>query len=449
MTKIEKTTRHRSICKTVRVKVLTCFGLGTLFIFLLNQENFSVNKLLLQASISTPTSAVVVPDDCLPDLKGTKVLALGCHLYGNLGDEMETTPFLKELKRCGVLTTGVTGIEMNSPKLHTSSVREQVLFDNIVTYKDNEFLNPDNYHAVIFAPGPWNVEFFERDAWKNRIDIFFGGSFMDRNVTRMGEIITKISKPSLVVTREKESMKKFEEATKPFDFDTKLMLSGDLSHSLEFSEATMEYWKRDWKRQNLVGKKLVFVRSNNQMNYKVLPEERKFQVEALDGENVTLDVDDVILATSAAVPEEGDIAYFDMIKVAWQGFFRPEQIQLLDNVEKMWALISSSDEVITDRCEFSFFLHDYLAILKIHSHIAFCNNQDHPAVSAHRLGKPFTVMRYDLESIKVTGAKEVAATTTTEEVRELNTKALRALQETLVMLKKKNHELVEDKSAQT
>ena len=259
MTNIDKTTRHRmTTCITVRFKVLTCFGLvGTLFILLLNQSNSSINIVPLQASItSTPTSAVLVPDDCLPDLKGTKVLALGCHLNGNLGDEMETTPFLKELKRCGVLTTGVTGIEMNSPKLHTSSVREQVLFDNIVTYKDNEFLNPDNYHAVIFAPGPWNVEFFERDAWKNRIDIFFGGSFMDRNVTRMGEIITKISQPSLVVTREKESMKKFEEATKPFDFDTKLMLSGDLSHSLEFSEATMEYWKRDWKRQNLVGKNL-------------------------------------------------------------------------------------------------------------------------------------------------------------------------------------------------
>jgi len=422
MAKIDKTTRHRFIFKTVRVKVLTCFGLGTLFIFLLNQANFSINKLLLQASISTPTSAVVVPDDCLPDLKGTKVLALGCHLYGNLGDEMETTPFLKELKRCGVLTTGVTGIVKNSPKLDTSSVREQVLFDNIVTYEDNEFLNPDNYHAVIFAPGPWNVEFFERDAWKNRIDIFFGGSFMDRNVTRMGEIITKISKPSLVVTREKESMKKFEEATKPFDFDTKFMLSGDLSHSLEFSEATMEYWKRDWKRQNLVGKKLVFVRANNQMNYKVLPKERKFQVVTLDGESVTLDVDDVILATSAAIPEEGDIAYFDMIKVEWQEFFRPEQFQLLDNVENMWALISVSDEVITDRY--------------------------HPAVAAHRLGKPLTVMRYGHEMTKMAGVKEVVATKTAEELRELNTEALRALQETLVMLKKKNHELV-DESAQT
>ena len=58
-------------------------------------------------------------------------------------------------------------------------------------------------------------------------------------------------------------------------------------------------------------------------------------------------------------------------------------------------------------------------------------------------------MRYDLEMVKVSGVKEVVATTTTEEIRELNTKALRALQETLVMLKKKNHELVEDKSAQT
>ena len=358
MTNIDKTTRHRmTTCITVRFKVLTCFGLvGTLFILLLNQSNSSINIVPLQASItSTPTSAVLVPDDCLPDLKGTKVLALGCHLNGNLGDEMETTPFLKELKRCGVLTTGVMGVGMNAPELHASSVREQVLFDNLVTYQDNEFLNPDNYHAVIFAPGPWYMEAFERDVWKNRIDIFFSGSFMDFNVPRMGEIIAKISKPSLVVTREKQSINKFEEAMKPFDFDTKLMFSGDLSHSLEYSEATMEYWKRYWKRKNLGGKKLVFVRSNNHKNYKVLPEERKFQVVALDGENVTLDVDDVIIATSAAVPEEGDLAFFDHIKVEWQEFFKPEQFQLLGNIEKQWALISVSDEVITDRCEFFIF----------------------------------------------------------------------------------------------
>ena len=50
MTKIDKTRRHRSICKTVRVKVLTCFVLvGTLFIFLLNQANFSINEAKVEA----------------------------------------------------------------------------------------------------------------------------------------------------------------------------------------------------------------------------------------------------------------------------------------------------------------------------------------------------------------------------------------------------------------
>ena len=49
MTKIDKTTRHCSICKTVRVKDLTYFVLGTLFILFLNQANFSINEAKVEA----------------------------------------------------------------------------------------------------------------------------------------------------------------------------------------------------------------------------------------------------------------------------------------------------------------------------------------------------------------------------------------------------------------
>ena len=43
-------------------------------------------------------------------------------------------------------------------------------------------------------------------------------------------------------------------------------------------------------------------------------------------------------------------------------------------------------------------------------------------------------MRYDLEMVKVSGVKEVVATTTTEEIRELNTKALRALHDSICLI---------------
>lgn len=71
---------------------------------------------------------------------------------------------------------------------------------------------------------------------------------------------------------------------------------------------------------------------------------------------------------------------------------------------------------------------------------------DHPGVAAHRLGKPVTMIYYKGEYTKIAGLAEVVATTTTEEIQKLNAEAFRALQETLVMLKMKNHERVVNSS---
>ena len=55
-------------------------------------------------------------------------------------------------------------------------------------------------------------------------------------------------------------------------------------------------------------------------------------------------------------------------------------------------------------------------------------------------------MYFEKELTKVTGLAETANTTTTEEIKELNDVALSALKQTLVELKKKNHELVTGKT---
>lgn len=352
-------------------------------------------------------------EGCPPELEGTKVISLATHLNGNLGDEMETTPMLKELKRCGVRITGI----LQAP-LGAFSAREHETLEAIATFEDDEFLNPDDYHAVILAPGPWWVKGYAEKTWKNkRIDIFFGGSFMNSG-NEWGKIIADVHKPSLVVTREKYSYDAFENVMKPLDFETKHLFSGDLSHSFEYIESSFKYWEREWKKLKLDGKTVMFIRSNNADNYEILREERQVRVKTVDEKFRTVDADDLIFATSAAVPEEGDIEFFAELSDKYKDIFGPEQFQLLDIIEKEWALIGLSTEVITDRY--------------------------HPGVATHRLGKPLTMMYYEHQQIKMSGLAQTASSTTTEEIKELNAIALSALKQTLVELKKKNSELVGD-----
>lgn len=306
--------------------------------------------------VGTKNSLTLSNNNCLPDLVGTKVLVLGIHLYGNLGDEMETTPMLQELKKCGILTTGVLGV-WSPPDLGVPSVREHGLFERIITVDDEEFLKQDYYHAVIFAPGPWSLKDFRKryqKQWPNSIDIFFAGSIIDAADKEMGEIITKNYNPSLVVTREKHSLEKFKTAVQPFDdFQTNLMCSSDLSHSFDYSEASFQFWKKLWEKENLAGKKVMFIRDNNWRteSYEILRDSRQVKILTIEKNHVLLDADDIIFATTASSGEK-DAILFEWMKSEYKDIFRPDQFRVLDIVEKAWALIAVSKEVITDRCEF-------------------------------------------------------------------------------------------------
>ena len=328
-----------------------------------------INNLLpaMYSQVRTTHASTLPNNNCLPELAGTKVLTLGIHLYGNLGDEMETTPMLQELKRCGVLTTGVLGA-WSQPELSVSSQREHGLFENIITIDNEEFLKPDYYHAVIFAPGPWRlIDFRNRygKQWPHGIDIFFAGSIMDEATDEMGTIITKHYHPSLVVTREKQSLEKFATAVKSFDdFETNLMYSSDLSHSFDYSGASMQFWKRFYEKKNLAGKKVVFTRSNNfKKSYEILRDTRRVKIVTIEKNEVILDAKDIVFATTATFGE-GDVALFQQIKGEYGDIFRPEQFQELNIVEKAWALIAISQEVFTDRCKFLF-----LVIIKSKFHV--------------------------------------------------------------------------------
>merc|ERR1711988_1992674 len=71
--------------------------------------------------------------DC-DGLAGMRVLLTKVHMEGNLGDELETTPLLKELKRCKIVTISVLSYWIGHPdRLSARSVREHSLMDEIIS----------------------------------------------------------------------------------------------------------------------------------------------------------------------------------------------------------------------------------------------------------------------------------------------------------------------------
>ena len=327
----------------------------SLLALILSFELFGISSSITSSITITDSllsSTTPQEEGCPPELQGLEVLMLKTHLYGNLGDEMETAPVLKELKRCGVQITGI----MQFGTLAASTSREHGLFKEIASFDDPEYLNPDDYDAVIVAPGPWWLGSIA-NSWKDkRIDILFGGSIMDDidMGSKWGNRIANVFKPSLIVSREKHAYEKYEEVMQSFDFETQHLFSGDFSNSFEYAEAGLKYWERQWKKLNLDGKKVLFIRKSNKDNYEILRTDRQVRVKKMDQTNLTLNADDVIFATSA--PEaEGDDKFFAELRREYGDIFRPDQFQILDNIEKMWALILTSDEVITDRCEYFFY----------------------------------------------------------------------------------------------
>jgi hypothetical protein len=108
-------------------------------------------------------------DNSSCNLSGVSVLVLDVHLEGNLGDEMETTPFLQELHRCHVNVTVALSEWMPQveDRIHSRTSREHMLVQHITT-RPYSTLNPKDYHAVLVAPGPWKLCLLHRQ-WMSGI----------------------------------------------------------------------------------------------------------------------------------------------------------------------------------------------------------------------------------------------------------------------------------------
>ena len=225
-------------------------------------------------------------DTC--NLIGVKVLLLETHLEGNLGDEMETTPLLQYLHNCGVhITVALSEWLPLDSRIHSRTSREQMYVHEIST-QDYSTYKVNEYHAVIVAPGPWNLCALDQQWMGGRqqhvdknddesyyqtrpIDVFFGGSIFgggangggsDRasqssSLNRGGTMRSNdrcnpnklleqrfIPNMQLMVLRESASYQYALQYSHHDQDNTKgIMLGADLSYSYQPSIAAFMYWR--------------------------------------------------------------------------------------------------------------------------------------------------------------------------------------------------------------
>lgn len=223
------------------------------------------------------------------------MLVLFAHLEGNIGDEIETTPLLKMLKRWGCHTSVLMSGWLGGARLGIGSVREHNLIDKIYPYEDRNTLQHDDFDVIILAPGPWGI-CYETSRWKHRIDVFFGGSFIG-NLTKCDmQQHLEMASTSLVVIREPYSLDKFKDRL--LSWKGQIMLSCDLSHSYQVAASSFEYLQQYYQQQlSRVGDMiLVFTRPSNSkiMELTTQNNTKALQLITLQNDIVSLDPSNVI-----------------------------------------------------------------------------------------------------------------------------------------------------------
>jgi hypothetical protein len=344
----------------------------------------------------------VLPTDCL-GLEGTKVLLLDVHLEGNLGDEMETTPLLKELKRCGIHITAVLSgwLEGRDQQLGFHSVREHGMVDSLQSPGNYERFIRSEYHAVILAPGPWRLCQFKWWPY-HQLDILMGGSILKEEDCDVSKRLESWN-PSLIVVRETYSYNLLQNLS---EWTRVSYMSGDLSHSFVPAEPSLEYWKRTYSTYR--NKILIFARASNAPNV-ITIKGRTVELTTLHAGTVTLPAGSFVFATSSALE---DATWFVDWKHQYSDRLKEHQFVICQTVEQLFALIHQAKQVYTDRY--------------------------HPGVVAHRMGKEFTILQYEQEQSKLIGLNELVSTKVSAKTiqDEYNTRAFSKLRETLRKLRK-------------
>lgn len=371
---------------------------------------------------STTKFDTIGEEDC-QGLAGVRAMLLDVHLEGNLGDEMETTPLLQELKRCNVSVTAVLSqwLKGKENQLGFRSVREHALIDTVIPSPPGNSYDrimeevAKDHDAVILAPGPWMICHLS-DYWPYRIDVFMSGSIIFQDETCNLTERLSLWGPSLVAVREPYSFDLLHEAipgqaktsllasTPSLSWTDNAVMSGDLTYSFEPAKGTLDYWKRVYASYRK--RTLVFVRASNADNILSI-RGATVELTTLFVNKVSLPSNTLVFATSSSLE---DSLWMQKWKQLYP-HFQDHQFVECGTVEQLFGLISQAKHVYTDRY--------------------------HPGVAAHLFNTPFTVLDYRQERGKLIGLYKIVSNQITPQTirNNYNQQAFQLLRDTLRRLK--------------
>ncbi|CAF2080939.1 unnamed protein product, partial [Rotaria magnacalcarata] len=124
----------------------------------------------------------IKPMESLPMLK---VLVVIVYAYGNLGDEMETTPLLRQIAAWQPALFDVQVMD-KSGSFDGSGIRMFSGVDNV--YFSINLINISNYNAIIHAPGPrLSDSAIMHAACNSRVPVFIFAITLAENPDKMTE----------------------------------------------------------------------------------------------------------------------------------------------------------------------------------------------------------------------------------------------------------------------
>lgn len=333
-------------------------------------------------------------------LFGLRVAVVWVHFEGNLGDEMETTPFLKQLYDWGIAVDAYSAPWKDDPSLRLHSRASRPL-TYVKSFSGNAFdhaKDGENYDVVIVAPGPVVPDICA-----------FGGEKFAFGVSGIKNQHTRCLK--FIWTREVASFNSISPVPYPTVIDgERVMLSADLSYSFEPIPAGVKYWQAEYENilTSIVRDEgaciIVVSRANGTKGVRLGNGflEMSAMLPGFDGivTKVSLPITKVVFASS---DPDVDRTHFEELE---RHGVNKNRLILLNSIEQMFGLFTATDKV------------------------QIFSDRYHPAVAGHILGRNVTVLGAISDSaddpLKMTGLNALL-TTPPAQLKKYNAKSFASL----------------------
>jgi len=343
---------------------------------------------------------------------GKRAALFGVHFEGNLGDLMETTPLLTRLSEWGVEVDCYLS-EFRHGAANLDSKIKQGAGKFCKDFYPSKFLRYEvrdrDYDVIIAAPGPtvnhFKYCFEDKEVpTENITTIWFGVSVSERDALVFEKQQGCLS---LIALREPKSLEKVTAWSRQWPVKSKhveLILSGDLSfsYSPEIGEVNRQKARFSRLLQPLLSSKskddwaLIFSRSDNfGRGEGIWIEDGVVYITTILDVKKKYDIENVVFASSSDFDDHDHMKRF---RTAFH--MHGDRVITCRTVEEMFAIISMSPEVVTDRY--------------------------HPGVAALMLGTKLTITKYPAEEIKMQGLLQMSSYKE-EDIEEMNEKAFSSL----------------------